>query len=192
MLTDHVFIITGASSGIGAATAIEAARRGMDVVLSARRPDRLDEVAVRVRDAGRRAATVAGSVTDPGMSDRLLDTAQSAFGRFDFVFANAGYGLGKTVLDTSEAELRELFEVNFFAGVDLLTGRVRQTHRCPSAFDRQRQVDDDLRGAGEERARRLVANDNRRHIFGGQIGSRERDPSAFNDASWNDLGDGGH
>jgi len=126
MLTDHVFIITGASSGIGAATAIEAARRGMDVVLSARRPDRLDEVAVRVRDAGRRAATVAGSVTDPGMSDRLLDTAQGAFGRFDFVFANAGYGLGKTVLDTSEAELRELFEVNFFAGVDLLRRAARR------------------------------------------------------------------
>lgn len=120
MLTDHVFIITGASSGIGAATAIEAARRGMDVVLTARREDKLNDVAARVRAAGRRAEIVVGDVADPAMSERLLDAAQRAFGRFDFVFANAGYGIGKPVLETSEHELREMFEVNFFSGVDLL------------------------------------------------------------------------
>jgi short-subunit dehydrogenase len=120
MLTDHVFIITGASSGIGAATAIEAARHGMDVVITARREDRLNQVAQRVRALGRRAEIIAGDVTDGGMSERLLDAATEAFARFDFVFANAGYGLGKTVLDTSEWELRAMFEVNFFAGVDLL------------------------------------------------------------------------
>ncbi len=120
MLTDHVFIITGASSGIGEATAIEAARRGMDLVITARRADRLQQVAERIIQLGRRVEIVVGDVTDEGMSERLLETAHSAFGRFDAVFANAGYGLGKSVLDTSEAELREMFEVNFFASVDLI------------------------------------------------------------------------
>lgn len=119
-MTDHVFIITGASSGIGAATAIAAARRGMDVVITARREDKLNDVAARVRAIGRRAEIVVGDVSDQGMSDRLLDTAERAFGRFDYVFANAGYGLGKPVLETTEAELREEFEVNFFAATDLL------------------------------------------------------------------------
>jgi short-subunit dehydrogenase len=120
MLTDHVFIITGASSGIGAATAIEAAKRGMDVVVTARREDKLNDVAARVRALNRRAEIVIGDVTEPGMSGRLLDAAARAFGRFDFVFANAGYGNGKPVLETTERELREMFEVNFFSGVDLL------------------------------------------------------------------------
>lgn len=122
-MTDHVFIITGASSGIGAATAIAAARRGMDVVITARREDKLNDVAARVRAVGRRAEIVVGDVSeggDAGMSDRLLDAAERAFGRFDYVFANAGYGLGKPVLETSECELREEFEVNFFAATDLL------------------------------------------------------------------------
>lgn len=119
-MTDHVFIITGASSGIGAATAIAAARRGMDVVITARRDEKLNDVAANVRAIGRRAEIVVGDVSDMGMSDRLLDTAERAFGRFDCVFANAGYGLGKPVLETTEAELREEFEVNFFAATDLL------------------------------------------------------------------------
>lgn len=119
-MTHHVFIITGASSGIGAATAIEAARRGMNVVITARRADKLEAVAAEVRRLGRRAEIVVGDVSDAGMSDRLLDAADKAFGRFDYVFANAGYGLGKSVLETSERELRDEFEVNFFAATDLL------------------------------------------------------------------------
>jgi short-subunit dehydrogenase len=120
MLTDRVIIITGASSGIGAATAIEAARQGMDVVITARREDRLNDVAARVRALGRRCEVVAGDVAEPGMSDRLLDTAERAFGRFDFVFANAGYGVTHPMIDVSRREMRDMFEVNFFAGVDLL------------------------------------------------------------------------
>lgn len=120
MLTDHVFIITGASSGIGEATAIEAARNGMDLVLTARREDKLNDVAARVRALGRRAEIVVGDVAEAGMSERLLDTAQRAFGRFDAVFANAGYGLDRPMIDMTERELRDMFEVNFFAAFDLL------------------------------------------------------------------------
>lgn len=119
-LRDKVIIITGASSGIGAATAIACAEAGMDVVLTARREERLREVAAKVEQLGRRAAIVADDITAPGMAQRLLETATDTFGRFDAVFANAGYGIEATMLETSEFELRRIFDVNFFAGVELL------------------------------------------------------------------------
>jgi short-subunit dehydrogenase len=119
-LTDNVIIITGASSGIGAATAIECAGAGMDVVLNARRAERLDRVAERVRRLGRRAVIVAGDVAEPGMSLRLLDAAEGEFGRYDVVFANAGYGSTHTMLEMTMEELREMFEINFFSAVALL------------------------------------------------------------------------
>jgi 3-oxoacyl-[acyl-carrier protein] reductase len=126
MLTDHVMIITGASSGIGAATAIEAARNGIDCVITARREDKLNDVAASVRQLGRRCEIVVGDAAERGMADRLLDAAERAFGRFDFVFANAGYGLRHTAMDISEQAMREMFDVNFFACVDLLQKAARR------------------------------------------------------------------
>jgi short-subunit dehydrogenase len=119
-LTDKVIIITGASSGIGAATAVECARAGMDVVLNARRADRLASVAEQVRQLGRREVRIVGDVTDAGISERMLDAAETEFGRFDAVFANAGYSRNLMVLDESDEEVRHLFEVNFFAALDLI------------------------------------------------------------------------
>lgn len=119
-LTDRVIIITGASSGIGAATAIECGKAGMDVLLTARRQDRLDAVAEQVRSLGRRAATVAGDVAQPGMSTHILNAASRELGRFDVVFANAGYGAEAPMLSYTMDETRRMFEVNFFSGVDLL------------------------------------------------------------------------
>ncbi len=119
-LQGKVIVITGASSGIGAATAIECARAGMNVILNARRAERLDSVAEQVRAAGAEAETVVGDVTDTGMSARLLDAAQQRFDRFDAVFANAGYGFKKPTHEVAEEQLRHIFEVNFFASVDLI------------------------------------------------------------------------
>jgi short-subunit dehydrogenase len=119
-LTGRVLVITGASSGIGAATALACARAGMDIVLSGRRADRLAEVAGRVQACHRQAEIVVGDVTDPGLSIRLLDVAQERFGRFDVVFANAGYGFTKPTLDLDLGELRRIFEVNFFAAYELV------------------------------------------------------------------------
>jgi len=125
-LTNRVIIITGASSGIGEATALEAARHGLDCVITARREDRLNDVAGRVRALGRRCEVVVGDAADPSLPEKLLDRAEQAFGRFDVVFANAGYGLDRAMLDMTPRELRDMFEVNFFASFDLLQQAARR------------------------------------------------------------------
>lgn len=125
-LRGQVIVITGASSGIGAATAVACAEAGMNVVLNARRADKLGEVAGQVRRAGGEAEMVAGDVTDEGISGRMLDAAVDRFGRFDMVFANAGYGLGKHAHEVDEPALRRIFDVNFFASMDLLSVAARR------------------------------------------------------------------
>ena len=118
-LSGKVIVITGASSGIGAATAIECGRSGMKVVLGARRADRLEAVARRVREAGGEAAIVVGDVTDETNVADLLDEAVRSFGGFDAVFANAGYGTEIPFTAMTEEDLRTMFEVNFFASIAL-------------------------------------------------------------------------
>ena len=133
-LSGRTIIITGASSGIGAATAIECARAGMDVVISARREDRLIELASGIRRlGGREAAMVAGDVTEPDIAQRMLDLAFDRFGRVDAVFANAGYGIEKPVIAMSADELRRIFDVNFFSCVELIqrAARLMIQHETP-------------------------------------------------------------
>jgi short-subunit dehydrogenase len=125
-LQDKVIIITGASSGIGAATAVECARGGMNVVINARREDKLKAVAAMIEQLGRQVAIVVGDVTDAKMSERLLDEALAKFGRFDAVFANAGYGLERPMTKTGLDRVREMFEVNLFSGVELLQAAAKQ------------------------------------------------------------------
>ena len=119
-LRDRTIIITGASSGIGAATAMACAGAGMNVVLNARRADKLKLVSDQISALGRRCKIVPGDVTQRGIADQLLDTAERAFGQNYAVFANAGYGMDKPMHEMTDAELRAMFEVNFFAGMDLL------------------------------------------------------------------------
>jgi len=113
-LSGKVIVITGASAGIGAATAEACGSAGMGVVLSARRLDKLEAVAERVRAAGGKAWCVACDVNDTVQVDRLFDEAMRLAGRVDVVFANAGYGLFKPMLATTEAEDRAIFETNYF------------------------------------------------------------------------------
>lgn len=124
-----VAIITGASAGIGAATAIELARMGYDLVLVARRRDRLAEVAARASDAAKRLVRtemLTMDVAEVGASAAILDAAERAFGRFDVVYANAGYGMERSVHDTSSDELRAMFETNFFASAELCSDAARR------------------------------------------------------------------
>ncbi|MSR70342.1 MAG: SDR family NAD(P)-dependent oxidoreductase [Phycisphaerales bacterium] len=126
ILKDKVAIITGASSGIGAATARAMAQAGIDVVLVARRRDKLEAVAQSVRALGRRAHVIVDDVSDSTHVPRVIDETVRVFGHFDIVFANAGYGMERPMHETSDAEVRRMFEVNFFAAVALLRAAAHQ------------------------------------------------------------------
>jgi short-subunit dehydrogenase len=106
--------ITGASSGIGAATAVECARAGMPVAIGARREDRLREVAERIRAIGGKVVAVPMDVCREEDCRRLVDAAAEAFGSLYAVFANAGYSVERPVGGMSDEELRAIFECNFF------------------------------------------------------------------------------
>ncbi|MCC6661368.1 MAG: SDR family NAD(P)-dependent oxidoreductase [Phycisphaerales bacterium] len=106
--------ITGASSGIGWATALACAGAGMPVAVSARRADRLEKLVEHIRSAGGRALAVGCDVTKAGDCDRLIERTRSEFGSVYGVFANAGHGLYQSIADTGDAQMREIFEVNFF------------------------------------------------------------------------------
>lgn len=116
-LTNQVIVITGASAGIGAATALEAAGAGMDVVLAARRVDRLQAVAQQVRQLGRRALVVECDVACGPQVDALVEQTMGEFGRLDVMFTNAGYGFCQSVEGLDELGHREVFEVNYFGTV---------------------------------------------------------------------------
>ena len=119
-LAGKVAVVTGASSGIGAATARAMAAAGMRVALSARRADRLEALVRELKESGADALAVPGDVAAPGAAVQLLDAVERRYGAFDVVFANAGYGAEQGILEMSEAQLRRMFEVNFFAATDLL------------------------------------------------------------------------
>jgi short-subunit dehydrogenase len=106
--------ITGASSGIGWATALACARAGMPVAAAARRAGRLHELVAKITASGGRAVSVECDVTSPGDCERLVERTRAEFGSIYSVFANAGHGLYQAVSDTTDQQMREIFEVNFF------------------------------------------------------------------------------
>lgn len=116
-LRDKAVAITGASSGIGAATALSCARAGMPVALFARRADRLDAVRARIGALGGRAIVVAGSVDEDADCERLIQETQEAFGSVYAVIANAGYGQEEPAWSMDEADIRAMFETNFYGSL---------------------------------------------------------------------------
>ncbi|MBC7771813.1 MAG: SDR family NAD(P)-dependent oxidoreductase [Pyrinomonadaceae bacterium] len=119
-LRDKPIAITGASSGIGAATAIACAAAGMPVVIGARRVDKLDAVAAKIRAAGGRCLVVTCDVTKTEDCQRLVDETINAYGSIYAVFANAGYGVAKAFHEMSAQEVRDIFETNFFGTLSTL------------------------------------------------------------------------
>jgi short-subunit dehydrogenase len=119
-LTDRRALVTGASSGIGRALAIELARRGVDLVLLARREDRLAEVARQISQLGRRAICIAGNVTDATVRQRALAAAREQLGGLDILINNAGVAAHGRFAEADPGRVRPIMEVNFFAPVEFI------------------------------------------------------------------------
>lgn len=118
-LADQVVIITGASSGIGEATARRLARGGAKVVLAARRQDRLDALARELDPSGAAVLAVAGDVTNEADRRRLVEATLAKFGRIDGLVNNAGYGTRGPLEIVPVEAIRRNFETNVFSLIAL-------------------------------------------------------------------------
>ena len=112
----RVWFITGSSSGFGRALAELALSRGERVVATARNPESLENLVGAHRE---RICALALDVTQPKQVRAALEQAQRRFGRIDVLVNNAGYGLQGAVEDVADAQIRALFETNFFGALDV-------------------------------------------------------------------------
>ncbi len=117
-LDQQTLVITGASSGIGLATALEAASRGANLVLVARSPERLDAAAAQCMARGARVETVAADVADRAVLDLVHQTAHEWFGGFDTWVNNAGTSLYGLIREVPLEDARQLFETNYWGTVN--------------------------------------------------------------------------
>lgn len=108
---DPVLLITGASTGIGAATARTAAEAGYRLVLAARSEDKLGELAAELGGSDR-AQVVKCDVTEWEDNERAVKAALDGFGRLDAVFANAGFGAARGFLEETPEQWREMVLTN--------------------------------------------------------------------------------
>jgi nucleoside-diphosphate-sugar epimerase len=116
-LAGRVAIVTGASSGIGAASARELARRGARVVLAARRAHELDVQVRAIAAEGGSALAVPTDVTDVAQIAALLSQAHEAFGRVDLLVNNAAMSCRKPVVQTSCEEITQLLDVGLLGTI---------------------------------------------------------------------------
>ena len=148
-VSDPVFLITGASSGIGAATARQAAQAGYRVALAARSQDRLTAL-VEELGGGQRALAIPCDVTEWDQQEAMVARTLEQFGQLDVAFANAGFGAGRGFLKGSTDQWRDMVLTNVYgaaltiratlpalqdtAGHLLLTGSVAGRRALPGSL----------------------------------------------------------
>ena len=115
MFRNQTAIITGASSGLGAALACELASQGANLVLFSRREEKLKNTAGECEKLGARTLTVAGDVTIEGDCKRLIEASGSEFGGLDYLITNAGLSMWTKFEDVEDLTVyRRLMDTNYF------------------------------------------------------------------------------
>uniref|UniRef100_I2Q6T2 Short-chain alcohol dehydrogenase n=1 Tax=Desulfovibrio sp. U5L TaxID=596152 RepID=I2Q6T2_9BACT len=123
LLAGKTAVVTGASSGIGRATALALAKEGAAVVLEARRREPLEKLAAEIAAFGGKALVVPGDAGDTGHLDALLAATlgwKDGGGRYHIVVVNAGRGLAGGVLSSDEAQWEELYRINVLGAAHLM------------------------------------------------------------------------
>ncbi|GAC83461.1 SDR family NAD(P)-dependent oxidoreductase [Gordonia paraffinivorans] len=110
--TGKVVIVTGASSGLGVSFAKGFAEAGADVVLAARRVEKLADTAAAVEALGRKALAVPADVADPEQCRRVVDSAMETFGKVDVLINNAGIGTAYPATKETPEQFREVIDIN--------------------------------------------------------------------------------
>jgi NADP-dependent 3-hydroxy acid dehydrogenase YdfG len=117
LLLDKVAIVTGASSGIGRATALALADEGACVALVARRETALQELASEIESRGRKALALHADVTKQDQVEAMTQEVLSIWGHVDILIANAGEYIQSRIVDLDPADLQRSLDVNYFGGV---------------------------------------------------------------------------
>ena len=111
-LSNNVAIITGASAGIGQASARALMQEGCNLVLTARRKERLTQLANEAKGLGLEAIAVVGDARDEKTAKQCVEKAMKAFGRVDILINNVGIGNYKNLVDTSATDYDEMMDAN--------------------------------------------------------------------------------
>jgi short-subunit dehydrogenase len=130
-MAKRVVAITGASAGIGRATALRLARDGAALAICARRADRLDAVAAEIDAAGGQALAINGDVTRAADMTELVARTVERFGRLDVMMCNAGFGIAGAIDDIAPDQMQKLMDVNY-------TGTYHAARAALPVFRRQR------------------------------------------------------
>ena len=139
-LSGCVALVTGASSGIGQATAVELASLGAEVVVVARRTDRLDELVARIEDAGGKASAIAADITDEAAAQRVVAQTVELYGRLDILVNNAGVMLLGPTPESSLADWKRMVDLNVLALLYCTHAAI--PHLLAAAEDGPRRVSD--------------------------------------------------
>ena len=114
-LEGKVAIITGASSGIGEATAIALAAEGAKVVIAARRVERLEAVAKQIIDHGGQALSIVSDITDEAQAKNVIQKAYAEFGHIDILVNNAGISFPGRIENADPSNWRKMIDINVLA-----------------------------------------------------------------------------
>lgn len=116
-MKDKTVIVTGGSSGIGKALAMEFASAGANVVIAARNEGKLNETTVALQQSGFKVTAITCDVSDPVQAERLVAETIQRFGNIDVLINNAGISMRGLFADTSLDVLRQIMNVNFWGSV---------------------------------------------------------------------------